>query len=556
MRRISFTRVVFVLCLAMLSSAVARSQSMPRSGQHFAFGVIEGAERLAGSQQATALTLTVVSAYSGTGVIRSPCGFSSSFSFSPTTATIISLPDSLIHLNDLGATKKGILVETTEPVNLVLHDFLPEAGDATQIYPIEALDTSYVASEWGIWNDPSDNENNRAEILVVAAYDETVVTITPSVQTLLGQAAGVPFRLIMNKGDCYMVKADISAEPAVYSLTGSTVRSTAPVAVIVGTTCAYVPLAVQSCNELMDQLSGIRWWGSHFFLQPLGNEDSVVELVAVSDREFSLTVTPANGNNPLVLVSSGKRMDANFSGPIEVVSDVPVQIHQLTRASSLSFTGVSDPTLVTVLPVSQYADTLLWNSPHLDDGGGVLLQHWAPIIYPTAQASAIRLDGVPLPSIPNSQLWGPVRAIGTSGMSAMNPTVAEGMHRITSPVPVFALATGFASADAYSFIPGTVSASVLQRVDESSIEEGQRMPSTHITISAHPNPTSDRLWVIGDEAISRVRIVDPLGRIVRNTEPHAREVAFSVSDLASGTYFLLVETAGGAEQQLQIAVAR
>src|SRR5438105_151959 len=75
------------------------------------------------------------------------------FTFSANLATILRLPVNLIQINVLGKSKKGLLVHTTQPVNLVVHDFSPSAGDATQIFPDEALDTSYVVAARGLWGD-------------------------------------------------------------------------------------------------------------------------------------------------------------------------------------------------------------------------------------------------------------------------------------------------------------------------------------------------------------------------------------------------------------------
>src|ERR1035437_7561327 len=65
--------VVGVLCP--LRSAHAQ-KVLPRAGQDFTFGIIQGPDNLIGdstqAQQQTTLMLTVASAYSGCGVITSP----------------------------------------------------------------------------------------------------------------------------------------------------------------------------------------------------------------------------------------------------------------------------------------------------------------------------------------------------------------------------------------------------------------------------------------------------------------------------------------------------
>ncbi len=420
---------------------------LPRAGQSFSFGIIDGPYTFADSAsylRGTSLTLTVVSAYSGCGIITSPSGYVQDFSFAPGAPTVIDLPLNLIHLNDLGKTNKGLLVHTTEPVNLVLHDYVQYGGEATQILPDAALDTSYVAFGWGLWDDPSDGEDNLSEFLVTAEYDSTFVTIIPSVRTLLNQADSVPFTVMLNRGECYIVKSDTSGHPVDPSLSGSTVRSTKSVSVISGLTCGYVPVAVQACNELMDELIGRKWWGSHFLVQPLDPNDSSGEIVLTSDRDFTAKI------NNTAFSSTNGRLSTSFKGTAEIrtfdsqLQPFPVEAHQLTRSFSDCDSGFGDPSLVTILDTSYYSDTALWNTP------SYFFSHFVPIIVPTADLGRATLDGTPL-----NQLGVPSSVINGSEYSAIDPPVLSGEHRILSPDPIFAVSTGFYVADAYSFITGT-----------------------------------------------------------------------------------------------------
>jgi hypothetical protein len=431
-----------VLCTVVANNAFAQN-TLPRAGRNFTFGIIEGPENLPDfiGTDSSLLVLTAVSPYEGCGVITSPNGFTQQFTFEPNSAAVITLPIGLMHLNDLGKTNKGLLVHTSEPVNLTFHDYAPEAGDATQILPDEALDTSYIVCEWGLYDDPG--ENNHCEILVTAANDGTTVTITPSVRTLLGQPASVPFTVTLNRGECYMVKADTGDQPFTTSLSGSTISATGPVSVIAGTTCAYVPLGIESCNEIMDEIIGKKWWGTHFFIQPLGNLDSTSEVVITSDRPFFATI------NHSLSGSSGNRMQLEFSGTAEIVTTAPAEANQFTRGSDFALGGISDPTMVTILDTSHYADSMIFNSPNFNFAP--TFTHWVPIIFPTSQANTIFLDGLSLSNYPQ-----PSSVINGSTMSAINLNIGSGVHTLYSPVPIFALATGFAEADAYSFIPGTV----------------------------------------------------------------------------------------------------
>jgi hypothetical protein len=437
------------------SSSTLRAQTanLPRAGRSFNFGIIEGPDNLLGdsAQQQTLLTLTVVSPYEGCGIILSPSGYEQDFSFSPGSPTVITLPYNLMLLHDLGWSNKGIIVKTTEPVNLVLHDYVPSAGDATQIFPDESLDTSYVAFGWGIWDDFLDPEQNNSEILVTAVYDSTQVTIIPSVNTRNGILAGVPFTTMLNHGECYIVKADTSDTPVDPSLSGTQIHSTKPVSVICGLTCAYVPLEKESCNELMDEIIGKKWWGSHFFVAPLGNWDSTIKVVLTSDRDFYALIGKG------IVGSTKGRLIATLGGAGEIRTinsqsqPVAVQANQITHGSSQSyFGGITDPTLVTLLDTAYYTDPLIWNTPFF---GG--FQNWISLIFPTVDYGTILLDGRPLSSVGAN-----ASVINNSRYSFIVPILYSGVHTIVSPDPVFGLGTGFALADAYSFMAGGVAGEI------------------------------------------------------------------------------------------------
>ncbi len=430
-------------------NAACAQAVLPRAGQSFSFGIMEGPYSFSdslGYLQQTSLTLTVVSAYSGCGIIASPSGYVQDFSFAPGAPTIIDLPMNLMHLNDLGKTRKGLLVHTTEPVNLVLHDYVQYGGEATQILPDSALDTSYVAFGWGIWDDIG--EHDAAEFIVTASTDSTRLTITPSVRTLLNQPDSVPFTVILNRGECYIVKADTTDSPSDPSLSGSRISATKPVSVISGLTCGYTPLKVEACNELMDELIGRKWWGSHFFAQPLDLNDTGGVVVLTSSQDFTAHINAAS------ISSIHGRLVDTFSrtAEIHVVDGVgdpfPVEAQQLTRSFSYCDSGSGDPSLVGVLDTAAYADTLLWNTPPY------FFSHSVPIICPTADLGSATLDGKVL-----SQ-WGNSSVINGSRYSAINPPVMMGLHRIVSPDPVFAVPAGFYVADAYSFMAGTVGTEV------------------------------------------------------------------------------------------------
>jgi hypothetical protein len=443
------TRIIFFLFLGFLLPAANDSaQVLPRAGTHFTFGIPEGADAVLGPSLAVSvLTLNIVSHYDGKGIITSPSGYCQEFSFSSDSATVITLPYSLMHLRDVGKTNKGILIKTSQPVNATFHDFLSDAGEATQIYPDEMLDTDYRITAWGIFDDPADNEDNHSQFIITATQDSTDVTIVPSVLTLGNHKPGIPILTSLNKGECYIFKADSFGVPISISLTNSTVRASKPVSIVTGISCGYVPLGVQSCDEMLDEILPRKITADTFYVAPLLNGFAKNTAYFTSDIA-NYFVIATNGSN---YQSSSGIAEVDITQPEMLISTAPTQCFLLSQGSSVQDEG--DPSMVTVLPRSQYIDTMLWYTPFFV--GQIQFQpapfeNFVSVIYPQASEGQILLDGTPIASLSAPQ------AIFGSPMAGAVISIDSGVHLLTSPVPIYATATGFADADGYSFVPGSI----------------------------------------------------------------------------------------------------
>ena len=441
--------IIISLLLSLLLPAVtAFAQILPRAGTHFTFGIPEGPDSVPDpSLSSSVLTVNILSKYDGKGIITSPNGYCQEFAFSSNTVTIITLPFSFMHLKDIGKTNKGILIKTSQPVNVVFHDFLPDAGEATQIYPDEALGTDYRITTWGIANDPPNNtanEGNHSQFIITATEDNTNVTITPSVKALGNHPAKIPIQTTLNRGECYIVKADINSVPTDVSLTNSTVISSRPVSILSAVSCGYVPLEAQACNEILDEILPRKITDTIFYVAPLRADASVQNTVLFTSDVQDFSVLTTNGS---FFQSTNGRVVLQISKPEMYLVTAPAQCYELSNGADVQF-GIGDPSMVTVLPRNQYVDTAFWYTPDFSSNGS-RFDHYISVIYPTASESNVLLDGIPIASVSSPQM------ITSSSFSGTVAVIRPGVHSISSPVPVYGIAAGFTTADSYSFIAGT-----------------------------------------------------------------------------------------------------
>ena len=89
--------------------------------------------------------------------------------------------------------------------------------DGTNVLPTVTIGETpeyIVASYVGLWI------SYQSEFIIVSTEDSTEISITPSVNTLSGKPANVPFTINLNKGETYQVMAQDTGD-----LTGTSVKT-------------------------------------------------------------------------------------------------------------------------------------------------------------------------------------------------------------------------------------------------------------------------------------------------------------------------------------------
>lgn len=506
--------------LLLLMVAATSYAELNGAGTRFLFALPEGPERIAPDETPT-ITLRIMSGYKGSGKAIIP-GQVIDFSFEPYKVTSIVLPSSVtITEPSYSVVNKYVIVTTTQPVTLIAHRFMPFAGDATQIFPDSQLGKEYIISSWGIYNDI--NEENYTQFVVTGTIPETTVEITPNIAPI-GGAAGVKRTFEIGVGESIIVKADIKSASGHQGFSGTRIKATYPVSVITNVTCGYVPNGNQACNEMLDHLLPKSHVDEGFFVSPLSSSNHPGRVIFVSD---SMNFTVLTGSGVLKETTTGW-LEMSITSP-EVYSVSQKAQCYLATVGSDAYEN-SDPSLVTILPRSDWQDTLVWYSPKLVTNEGDLANYVA-IVYPRERGNEILLDGESITSLktPND--------IPQSQMSAVQIPVEVGEHKIVSPVPVFAIASGFELADAYTFLPLGIGRIIVNVPKDTDLG----------TIEVYPNPASRLLTIKASKGnfITEVNITDVLGIQRIHRSGLYDELLVDISMLVSGRYMLSLQTTEG-----------
>ena len=253
--------------------------------------------------------------------------------------------------------EKGIHLTSDLPVNVYALNWDRNSADVAVMYPTASLGKEYftMCYEPRIANDPEHGRNS--EFLIVAPEDNTLVKITPSVETDGGKPAGVTFQILLDKGDVYQVQSANrqNVSPPQGDLTGSYIESDKPVAVYSGNFATTIPSeqGMSGYDHLYEQMPPLHTWGREYYAVPLRTRRADRYRVLAAEDNTILRY-----RNNVVQLNRGEfyefTLDNNEASQIK--ADKPVLVAQFSQSNRTdnNFTGGSgDPFMIILSPINQ-----------------------------------------------------------------------------------------------------------------------------------------------------------------------------------------------------------
>lgn len=371
------------------------------------------------------------------------------------------LPDR--HVDGSGLRARGAY-RIVSDVPIAAYQFEPlEAGesytsDASLLYPTHAWDTlHYVLAQ------PRLNVAHESYFAVVAATDDTLVEITPSIDTKAGPGvpagtAGVPFQVTLHRGDLLQV----AVAPEGGDPTGTRIESNEdhPIAVFAGNTCAEIPMPSAACDHLQEQLFGVRLWGERFVASRVAvrstdsqhdAEPSLWQIFASeNDTELTFTAAPVITGLPAspVTLQAGETLELLVTGPLgnpgdfTLTASKPIAlVDYMTGSSTVKPFGepsLGDPSQVQLAPVEQFLPRYVILVPDK------WIYDVLTLTRPTGKE--IRIDGEPVDDAV-------FLAVGPDYEVARVP-VDDGVHVLDGDAPFSVIVTGYDDDDSYAYLGG------------------------------------------------------------------------------------------------------
>ena len=159
---------------------------------------------------------------------------------------------------------RALHVTSDEPISLIAANYKDKSFDVAAILPTKALMSEYRIQCYS----PSAHENasQGSHFAIVAADDDVVVDITPSVRTYKGKRAGETFTTdTLKKGQVYYVWTG-NGTGINYDFSGTIVkaRNNKKIAVFNGNSHTNIPTGIRDRDHIFSQAMPIKYWGKRF----------------------------------------------------------------------------------------------------------------------------------------------------------------------------------------------------------------------------------------------------------------------------------------------------
>jgi hypothetical protein len=267
------------------------------------------------------------------------------------------------------------------------------SNDATLLYPTNVLTGSYAVLTW-----PS-TRAGQGFVSIVGTTAGTQVSVQG--QARVASGAGISEtgtgQVVLGPGDVLQVVAEASPDQSFANdLSGMLISASAPVQVISGNSCGFVPEAnTQACDHLEQAMLPAETLGSDYLLSfpaaPASQSPHVVRILPIVDNttlHFDHAL-PRVGDSVVVSPAGGPLQLTSVMEDFRVTADHPVLVTHYLQGQSSVDSGAGDPSMAIGVPRAQYRDNYIFSVSKTYD------YNFVNVVAP--RDATVQLDGEELP---------------------------------------------------------------------------------------------------------------------------------------------------------------
>lgn len=363
---------------------------------------------------------------------------------------------------DEGITLGGAIhVVSDNPVVVYAHIIKTSRSGATLVIPSNVWGNQYIVPSYKNVGTQSGSAYGYGTVTVVAAEANTVVTITPTVDSRNGlHLANSSYNITLaNPGDVYQIQFKQSLD-----ISGTIVKSASSgsggckkIAVFSSTSwSAFGCTASTSGDNLYQQLFPTASWGKNFLTAPAKTRTSDIFRVFVSDASTVVKKTENGITTTLTGLVNNSFYEYTTGNPTFIQTDKPSSVVQyLTTMACQAGATIGDPEMVLLNPVEQTINNITVFSAHRNSvppNQSAITNCYLNIILKTNSVSSFKINGalptalfVAIPGTSYSYLQEEVTSIAQT-----NP-----VQTLSADSSFSAMAYGFGNVESYGYNAGT-----------------------------------------------------------------------------------------------------
>ncbi len=357
----------------------------------------------------------------------------------------------MLHRNTGIIENKSVYIQSSGNVSVYAFNERIRSADGTVILPITTLGKDYYVvshyefSTTGVTYNP--NINDESTFLIVAVEDQTKVEITPSVQTLSGQDAAIPYTIELNSGQTYQIKAMGDLTGTRIRVIGDNPEDCKNLAAFGGNKWTSVGNCGAANDHLYQQLYPINTWGTEHIHIPLRGRTSG-DLVKILASENGTTVN-VNGN-AVGDLDAGNFITLDFGSTesASIVTSKPSSVTVFSKSQECNEPAQpnyddGDPFMMTYSPNNQLLKEVTFHAIQLPS----ITSHFVNVIVETGSVNQTRLDnnlvGNEFQPVPENPTYSYARI-----------QINQGIHRLQNPEGFIAYVYGFGFIESYGYAVG------------------------------------------------------------------------------------------------------
>lgn len=354
--------------------------------------------------------------------------------------------------------KQSFHITSDNEIVVYGHSQAVTTSDAFMIFPTDILGNDYLIMAYSSDTEVGGTSMTPSQFAVVATEDNTLVQID-AITSTYAHGFGLQ-EVTLNKGEAYLVQANVMG--AIYNsdLTGSSVQSSKPIAVFAGHQRATVPVRIGNSSAsrdfLISQMPPIRTWGKNYFITPFVQPTDITNIGTDLFRilaAYNLTEVSINGQ-VVAILNKGEFYEGELTNSAYISANSPILVGQFKKTSQSSAfqERSSDPFFVVIPPKEQFmtsykvmnTQAYQFNNFYYEK---VYTEHYITLVVPASARNEMNLDGTNV----QSNLF---QRISNSDYYYANIPVSEGQHSVSSITEFGIIVYGYGIANSYGYVGG------------------------------------------------------------------------------------------------------